>query len=47
LGYDNKGEIRKHIREEEAFYKEMKAKTPSLAQQKLKERHAKDNRLQS
>ena len=38
--YDNKDEIRKSIREEEAFYEEMKAKTPSLVQQKLKERHA-------
>ena len=38
--YDNKDEIRQQIRDGEAFYEEMKAKTPSLVQQKLKERHA-------
>ena len=45
--YDNKEEIRKYIREEEVFYREMKAKTPSLVQQKLKERHAKDDKIPS
>ncbi len=38
--YDNKEEIRQSIRQEEAFYEEMKAKTPSLVQQKLRGCHA-------
>jgi len=45
--YDNKEEIRNQIREEEAFYQEMKAKTPSKVQQKLKERNAANDSVSS
>ncbi|MCZ6679876.1 MAG: DUF433 domain-containing protein [Candidatus Poribacteria bacterium] len=45
--YDNQEEIRQDIREERAFYKEMKAKTPSLVQQKLRERNAKNDNIPS
>lgn len=33
--YDNTSEINQFIREEEEFYRKMKAKTPSIVQQKL------------
>lgn len=33
--YDNKEEINQSIQEEEEFYRKMKAKTPSIVQQKL------------
>ena len=33
--YDNKEEINQSIKEEEEFYRKMKAKTPSIVQQKL------------
>ncbi|MBO1350769.1 MAG: DUF433 domain-containing protein [Hormoscilla sp. GUM202] len=37
--HDHMDEIRQQIREEEEFVREMKAKTPSLVQQKLRERY--------
>jgi uncharacterized protein (DUF433 family) len=36
--YDHRAEINRQIEEGEAFAEEMRAKTPSLLQQKLKER---------
>ncbi len=36
--HDNREEIRRQIREDEAFAREMESKTPSLLQEKLKSR---------
>jgi uncharacterized protein (DUF433 family) len=41
--HDHFREIRQQIAEDEAFAMEMKAKTPSLLQQKLKDRYARTN----
>ncbi len=41
--HDHFQEIRQQIAEDEAFAMEMKAKTPSLLQQKLKERYGRVN----
>lgn len=41
--HDHFREIRKQITEDEAFAKEMKFSTPSLLQQKLKERYVRSN----
>lgn len=38
--HDNLEEIRQQIREDEAFAKELQVQTPSLVQQKLKNRNA-------
>lgn len=38
--HDHFQEIRQQISEDETFAREMKAKTPSLLQQKLQDRHA-------
>ena len=43
--YDNKEEIRQQIQQGKAFYEEMKAKTPSLVQQKLRERNAANDKV--
>lgn len=45
--HDNMDEIRGYIADEEAFVNEMKAKTPSLVQQKLKSIYGKDDSLSS
>lgn len=45
--YDNMDDIQKDIREESAFYNEMKAKTPSLVHQKLRERNAQNDKIPS
>jgi uncharacterized protein (DUF433 family) len=41
--HDNFQEIRQQMAEDQAFALEMKAKTPSLVQQKLKNRYARNN----
>lgn len=41
--HDNRQEIRRQIREDEAFVRQMQAQTPSLLQEKLKNRNAPNN----
>ena len=41
--YDHFEEIRLHIEEDEKLVRELKAKTPSLVQQKLKELDGREN----
>lgn len=45
--YDNMEEINQAIQEEEEFYREMKAKTPSRVQQKLREQNAQNYSISS
>jgi uncharacterized protein (DUF433 family) len=43
--HDHLQEIRQQIREDEAFAKELQAKTPSLVQQKLRNRNVGNNSI--
>jgi uncharacterized protein (DUF433 family) len=41
--YDHREEVRQQMAESEAFIEEIKSQTPSILQQKLKQRHGKQN----
>ncbi len=43
--HDHLAEIREQIREGEAFVRELQAKTPSILQQKLRNRNVRDNSI--